>query len=71
MKLSRDFATELSKQYESNSVDLNEIKGNDVAFKTDVAGNPVLLFIGHKPRMQTKRQTLSTRIKERFVGDYS
>jgi hypothetical protein len=48
MKLGRDLQVKLNKQYEPNSLISMKYKGNDIAFKTDVDGNPVLLFIGRK-----------------------
>ncbi|UYQ95695.1 hypothetical protein MKQ68_11340 [Chitinophaga horti] len=48
MKLSEDLLKKLAKHYEPSSmVDLT-FKGNDVSFKTDEVGNPVLLFIGKR-----------------------
>lgn len=50
MPLSRDLQLILSKLYEANSMLMNEYKGNDIMFKTDSDGNPVLLFIGLKTK---------------------
>jgi len=50
MKLGRDLQQKLSQQYESNSLITIQYKGNDVTFKTDPIGNPVLLFIGRKTK---------------------
>ena len=48
MKLSDELQSKLSKLYEPSSMISLRFKGNDVAFKTDQEGNPVLLFIGKK-----------------------
>jgi hypothetical protein len=46
MKLSEELQKLLSKRYEPSSLIDMRFKGNDVSFKTDEEGNPVLLFIG-------------------------
>jgi hypothetical protein len=46
MKLSGELQKLLSKRYEPSSMIDMQFKGNDVSFKTDEEGNPVLLFIG-------------------------
>jgi hypothetical protein len=46
MKLSAHLQSKLSKKYEPSSMVNMQYKGNDLRFKTDEEGNPVLLFIG-------------------------
>jgi hypothetical protein len=46
MKLSEDLQKKLSKLYEPSSMLSMKFRGNDVAFKTDENGHPVLLFVG-------------------------
>lgn len=48
MKLSDELQKKLSKKYEPSAMVEVGFKGNDVAFKTDDEGNPVLLFNGKK-----------------------
>ena len=46
MKLSDELLKKLGKSYEPSEMHHLKFKGNDVAFRTDENGNPVLLFIG-------------------------
>jgi hypothetical protein len=46
MKLSEELQKKLGRLYEPSSFIQMRFRGNDVAFKTDEKGNPVLLFIG-------------------------
>lgn len=48
MKIGPELKKKLSKTYEPSSMVQMEFKGNDLAFKTDPEGNPVVLFIGRK-----------------------
>lgn len=48
MKIGDELKKKLSKTYEPSSMVEMAFKGNDLAFKTDPDGNPVLLFIGRK-----------------------
>lgn len=48
MKLSLALQEKLSKLYKPLSIVEMRYKGNDIAFKTDEEGNPVLFFIGRK-----------------------
>jgi hypothetical protein len=48
MKLSQELQKKLSQVYEPSSMISIRFKGNDVSFKTDEEGNPVVLFIGKK-----------------------
>ena len=48
MKIGEELRKKLSKTYESSSMIEMEFKGNDLSFKTDAEGNPVLLFIGKR-----------------------
>jgi hypothetical protein len=60
MKLSQHLQLQLNKGYAlATSVDMR-YKGNDLTFKTDDEGNPIVLFIG--------KRTASGKIKgERYV----
>ena len=46
MSLGQHLQLKLSKKYEPSSTVSMKYKGNDLTFKTDDQGNPVLLFIG-------------------------
>ena len=59
MKIGPELKKKLSKTYQPSSMVDMEFKGNDVSFKTDADGNPVLLFIG-------KRNETGTIKGERF-----
>lgn len=48
MKIGPELQKKLSKTYEPSTMINMEFKGNDISFKTDPEGNPVLLFIGKK-----------------------
>lgn len=48
MALSEGLIALLSKQYEPSSMVNQQYKGKDLSFKTDAAGNPVLLFVGRR-----------------------
>lgn len=48
MKIGEELKKKLSKKYEPSTLVHSQFKGNDMAFKTDEEGNPVLLFIGKK-----------------------
>jgi hypothetical protein len=48
MKLGEDLVKLLGKTYEPATMIEMRYKGNDIAFKTDANGNPILLFIGKK-----------------------
>ena len=44
--LADELQKELSKLFEPSSLLQMKFRGNDITFKTDEKGNPVLLFIG-------------------------
>ncbi len=46
MKLADELQKKLSKLYEPSALVQMKFRGNDITFKTDEKGNPVLLFIG-------------------------
>ncbi len=46
MKLSELLIRELSKTYEPSAMINRRFKGNDIAFRTNEKGNPILLFVG-------------------------
>jgi hypothetical protein len=46
MKLNEELIKKLSNTFEPSGMQTLRYKGNDIAFKTDEDGNPVLLFIG-------------------------
>jgi hypothetical protein len=48
MKLSDELQKKLAKKFEPATMIDMQFKGNDVSFKTDEEGNPVLLFIGKR-----------------------
>ncbi|MCF6407864.1 hypothetical protein L3C95_33565 [Chitinophaga filiformis] len=48
MKLSEALVKKLSQQYVPSSMVDMAFKGYDLSFKTDEAGNPILLFIGKR-----------------------
>ena len=48
MALSENLRSKLKKIYAPSSLVNIKYKGNDVAFKTDADGNPVVLFIGRR-----------------------
>jgi len=48
MKLSEPLVKKLSQQYAPSTMVDMEFKGYDLSFKTDEAGNPILLFIGKR-----------------------
>jgi hypothetical protein len=48
MKLGDDLLKLLSKTYEPSSMVDMRHKGNDISFKTDADGRPILLFIGKR-----------------------
>ena len=48
MKLHEGLESRLKKVYEPSSFISMKFKGNDIGFKTDDNGNPILLFIGKK-----------------------
>lgn len=48
MKIGEELRKKLSKKYEPSALIHSQFKGNDLAFRTDAEGNPVLLFIGKK-----------------------
>jgi hypothetical protein len=46
MKLTDELQKKLNKLYEPSSLVQTEFRGNDIVFKTDEKGNPVILFFG-------------------------
>lgn len=60
MKLREDLIKKLSKKYEPSTLIEATFRGTDLAFKTDAAGNAILLFAG-------KRQEDGTVKGERYV----
>ena len=48
MAIGEALQKKLSKKYEPAQLVEMQFRGNDIAFKTDEEGNPVLLFIGRK-----------------------
>lgn len=65
MKIGTELQKKLSKTYEPSSMVEMTFKGNDLAFKTDPNGNPVLLFIGRKTESGTIRGERYTRTLKR------
>lgn len=66
MKLSEDLIKKLSKLYEPSSMLNMKFKGNDVAFKTDEEGRPILMFIGE---MTASGNVRGDRYARRLVFD--
>jgi hypothetical protein len=48
MKLNDDLLKILSKTYSKSSLINSSYKNNDISFKTDPDGNPILFFIGKR-----------------------
>jgi hypothetical protein len=48
MKLGEGIIKLLSKRYDPDTMVEKTYKGNDLAFKTDSEGKPILLFIGER-----------------------
>ncbi|WP_158828043.1 hypothetical protein [Mucilaginibacter lacusdianchii] len=48
MKLGEEVLKILNKTYDPNKVIETQFKRYDLAFKTDEAGRPILLFMGHR-----------------------
>jgi hypothetical protein len=70
MKLSEDLQRKLQKKYEPSSMVNMKYKGNDVAFKTDEHGNPILLFIGKRDdKGSIKGERFARRLKHGDNGD--
>jgi hypothetical protein len=46
MALGEHLQLKLRKKYERSALITMKYKGNDISFKTDEEGNPILLFIG-------------------------
>lgn len=55
MALSEHLQQKLSKKYEPLDMINMIYKGNDLSFKTDDEGNPILLFIGKRKENGTIR----------------
>jgi hypothetical protein len=53
MPLNQQLQKKLSLRYEPSSMIDMRFKGNDVSFKTDEEGNPMLLFIGTRSEAGT------------------
>ena len=62
MKLNDDLVKRLSKVYEPSTMMTIRFRGNDVAFKTDESGNPVLAFVGKMTEDGTIKGERFTRI---------
>ena len=59
----------LSRRYQPSAMVEMRYKGNDLAFKTDEEGNPVLLFIGRKnERGQIKGERYTRTLKRGADG---
>lgn len=75
MALSEHLRTKLSKRYEPSAMVDMRYKGNDLRFKTDDEGNPVLLFIGKaldngKIKGERYSRTLKRDARGLFVKDH-
>ncbi len=65
MKLSDDLIKKLSKTHESSALIQDSFRGNDIAFKTDAAGNAIQLFVGKRSEDGTIKGERFTRILKR------
>jgi hypothetical protein len=64
MGLNEDLQRKLRKKFEPSSMISMRYKGNDLAIKTDVDGNAVVLFIGERKDENTiKGERYSRRLK--------
>jgi len=69
MALSEHLQQKLSKKYEPSAMVEMKYKGNDLAFKTDEEGNPILLFIGTRDETGTvKGERYARRLKHDSNG---
>jgi hypothetical protein len=69
MKLNDHLQEELKKSYQPSSLITKRYKGNDIVFKTDEDGYPVLLFIGlMNERGWVKGQRYSRTLKIDHTG---
>jgi hypothetical protein len=68
MTIGPELKKKLSKTYEPSSLINMEFKGNDLAFKTDTDGNPVLLFIGKRTESGNIRGERYSRTLKRDAG---
>jgi hypothetical protein len=69
MALSEHLQQKLSKKYEPLAMINMIYKGNDLSFKTDDEGNPILLFIGKRKENGTIRgERYACRLKRDTQG---
>ena len=65
MPIGEELKKKLSKTYQPSSMVEMEFKGNDISFKTDPDGNPILLFIGKRDESGTIKGNRFTRTLKR------
>ncbi|MDJ1506913.1 hypothetical protein [Xanthocytophaga agilis] len=66
MALSEHLQQKLNKKYAPSAMVDITYKGNDISFKTDAEGNPILLFIGRRDQNGTVK---GERYARRFKRD--
>lgn len=70
MALGEPLQRKLGKHYEASSLIYGTYKGNDIAFKTDEEGNPIVLFIGTKDSTgKIKGQRYTRTLKKNAAGE--
>jgi hypothetical protein len=71
MKLGEPIMKILNKIYEPSTMVEAKFKSYDLAFKTDVQGRPILLFIGKKDASgNIKGERFAFRLKQDAEGNY-
>ncbi len=69
MPIGEELRKKLSRKYAPSSMVDMEFKGNDLSFKTDDEGNPILLFIGRRDDSGTvKGERFSRTLKKDGTG---
>jgi hypothetical protein len=70
MSLSYHLQLKLTKRYEPSSMVSMKYKGNDLTFKTDEEGNPIVLFIGKElPNGKIRGERYARRLKRDEKGN--
>lgn len=70
MELGEEILKILNKTYEPSTVVETKFKRYDLAFKTDEAGRPILLFMGQKDEHgKIKGERFARRLKEGSNGE--
>jgi hypothetical protein len=70
ISLSYHLRLKLTKRYEPSSLVSIKYKGNDLTFKTDDEGNPIVLFIGKElPNGKIRGERYARRLKRDEKGN--